>query len=266
MEHQYSLLLVDDEEANRLLITRRLQQEGWHVATAENGRRALELLALERFDLVLLDMNMPEMDGLATLDAIKSDDKLKNMPVVMLTAAKDRESVVQCLSLGAADYLVKPVNAVELRQRVRRCLEARARHFEPTIRLDASAAAGARILIVDDEPLNLRLLEARLGQLGFKPLPAASGAAALALLQREAVSALLLDIRMPDMDGFAVLRAVRGNLEHSGLPIVMLSADADPATIERCYEMGADDYLVKPYHTVDLKVRLTLALELRQGK
>lgn len=266
MEHQYSILLVDDDEANRLLITRRLQQEGWHVATAENGRRALEMLRLERFDLMLLDMNMPEMDGLATLDAVKSDEILKAMAVVMLTAAKDRGSVVQCLSLGAADYLVKPVNAVELRQRLRRCLEARARRFEPTVRLDPGTAAGARVLIVDDEPLNLRLLEARLGQLGFKPLPAASGADALALLRREAVSAVLLDIRMPDMDGFAVLEAVRGEGAHDKLPVVMLSADADPATIERCYALGADDYLVKPYHTVDLKVRLTLALELRQGK
>lgn len=266
MEHQYSLLLVDDEEANRLLITRRLEQEGWHVAAAENGRRALEMLQLERFDLMLLDMNMPEMDGLATLDAVKSDDNMKDMAVVMLTAANARESVVQCLSLGAADYLVKPVNAVELRQRVRRCLESRARRFEPTIRSETGVAPGTRILMVDDEPLNLRLLEARLGQLGFKPLPATSGAEALALLQREPVSAVLLDVRMPGMDGFEVLSTLRGTEALSTLPVLMLSADADPATIERCYELGADDYLIKPYHTADLKVRLTLALELRRGK
>lgn len=266
MKNQHSVLLVDDEEANRLLITRRLQQEGYLVATAESGRQALDLLRLERFDLVLLDMNMPEMDGLATLDAIKSDAALKDTSVVMLTAAKTRESVVQCLSLGAADYLVKPVSAVELRQRVQRCIAARSKRIEPTVRVDADGIAGARVLIVDDEPLNLRLLEARLTQLGYKPLPAAGGAQALELLQREQVSAVLLDVHMPEMDGFEVLRSIRASEALRTLPVIMLSADSEPATIGRCYELGAEDYLVKPYHSTDLKVRLALALELKRGK
>lgn len=126
MNRAYSLLLVDDEEANRLLLTRRLAQDGYSVTQAEHGRHALALMQAERFDLVLLDMNMPEMDGLATLDAIKSDSALLHTAVVMLTAANDRPSIVHCLSLGAADYLIKPVNPLDLRQRVRRCLEASA--------------------------------------------------------------------------------------------------------------------------------------------
>lgn len=266
MENQHSVLLVDDEEANRLLITRRLQHEGYLVTVAEDGQKALDLLRLERFDLVLLDMNMPGMDGLAVLDAIKSDDALKDTGVVMLTAANSRESVVQCLSLGAADYLVKPISAVELRQRVRRCIEARAKRFEPTVRVDGGVLPGTRVLIVDDEVLNLKLLEHRLGQLGFKVLSATGGAEALKLLESELVSAVLLDVRMPGMDGFEVLQALRGTGPLRHLPVIMLSADAESTTVDRCYELGADDYLVKPYHTADLKVRLTLALELRRDK
>jgi adenylate cyclase len=123
MERTYSLLLVDDEEANRFLLTRRLKQDGYHVTPAENGSQALKLMGMERFDLVLLDMYMPEMDGLAALDAIRSNDAWSNIPVVMITADNDPESISHCLSRGAADYLIKPVNPLELKQRVRQCLE-----------------------------------------------------------------------------------------------------------------------------------------------
>lgn len=117
-----TLLLVDDEEANRLILGRRLQQEGYAVTAAANGREALELLRDRRFDLVLLDLYMPEMDGMATLAALKSDDALKDIPVVMLTAASNAEQVRLCLDRGAADYLVKPVAPEELRRRIGRCL------------------------------------------------------------------------------------------------------------------------------------------------
>lgn len=117
-----SILLVDDEEPNRVLITHRLSKEGYRVTAAAGGRQALELLRQQRFDLVLLDLMMPDMDGLATLDAIKSDPFIDTTPVVMLTASNARDSVVHCLSLGAADYLIKPVNPVDLRRRVQRQL------------------------------------------------------------------------------------------------------------------------------------------------
>ena len=117
-----TILLVDDEEPNRVLLSRRLANDGHRVTAVEGGRQALEMLRAHRFDLVLLDLMMPEMDGLATLDAIKSDASLSSIPVLMLTASNTRDSIVHCLSLGAADYVIKPVNPVELRRRVMRQL------------------------------------------------------------------------------------------------------------------------------------------------
>ena len=117
-----TILLVDDEEPNRILLSRRLTNEGFRVTTAAGGREALELLREHRFDLVLLDLMMPEMDGLTALNAIKADARLDGMPVLMLTASNARESVVHCLSLGAADYVIKPVNPADLGRRVRRQL------------------------------------------------------------------------------------------------------------------------------------------------
>lgn len=119
----HTILLVDDEEPNRVLISRRLSNEGYLVNTVSGGRQAIEALKVRRFDLVLLDLMMPEMNGVATLREIRADPHLHGMPVLMLTASHTRESVMQCLQLGAADYLIKPVDPADLKRRVERQLK-----------------------------------------------------------------------------------------------------------------------------------------------
>jgi CheY-like chemotaxis protein len=119
---KHHLLLVDDEEPNRLLLGRRLTQQGYAVTAVEGGLAALEALRTTAIDLVLLDLLMPDMDGLATLDAIRIKPDYDHIPVLMLTASTLRESVVHCLSLGAADYVIKPVDPTQLFYRVRRQL------------------------------------------------------------------------------------------------------------------------------------------------
>ena len=115
--------MVDDEEANRVLIGRRLTNEGYVVKTAGGGQEALQMLQAQRFDLVLLDLMMPKMNGVTTLDAIRSNPSFDTVPVIMLTASNARDDVVHCLSLGAVDYLVKPINPSELKTRVGRRLQ-----------------------------------------------------------------------------------------------------------------------------------------------
>lgn len=266
MQHVYSLLLVDDEEADRLLLTRRLEQAEYVITGAENGSAAIDIMRLERFDLVLLDMNMPVMDGLTTLDAIKSDPILRKTPVMMLTANHTREQVIHCLTLGAADYLIKPVNPIELRQRVRRCLEHNLARIEPTMRVESTDLSGAGVLIVDDEPLNLMLLERRLSQAGYRALSALGGREALEALENEAVDAVLLDINMPEVNGMEVLSSIRANEKWKTLPVLMLSADGQQETIDQCYQLGANDFLVKPYQTHDLQLRLAVALAIGRIK
>ena len=117
------LLVVDDVEANRDLLGRRLKQQGHAVESAENGRRALEMIRAGEFDLVLLDIMMPEMDGYQVLTEIMGDPALKHIPVIMISAVTEMESVVKCIELGATDYLPKPFNAVLLRARVGATLE-----------------------------------------------------------------------------------------------------------------------------------------------
>ncbi len=117
------LLIVDDNKVNRLLLGRGLEQQGHTVDFAENGRLALDKLGRERFDLVLLDIQMPEMDGYQVLERIIQDTDLRDIPVIMTTAMEELDSVVRCIELGAEDYLTKPVNAVLLRARINASLE-----------------------------------------------------------------------------------------------------------------------------------------------
>jgi adenylate cyclase len=117
------LLVVDDNRVNRLLVGRTLEQFGHHVAFAENGRLALEMLRSRPADLVLLDIEMPEMNGYQTLEALRADPKLRDIPVVIMSSIEEVDSVARCIEMGAEDYLFKPVNAVLLRARVAASLE-----------------------------------------------------------------------------------------------------------------------------------------------
>ena len=117
------LLVVDDNKVNRLLLARNLELQGHSTASAENGRVALEMLRAEPFDLVLLDMEMPEMDGFQVLEQLVNDRRLRDLPVIVTSSLEGIANVVRCIELGAEDYLSKPVNPVLLKARIGACLE-----------------------------------------------------------------------------------------------------------------------------------------------
>jgi two-component system sensor histidine kinase/response regulator len=122
------LLVVDDNEANRDVLSRRLERQGYTVATAENGRKAIEMLSADAFDLVLLDIMMPEMDGYEVLQLLKADAHLKHIPVIMISALSELDSVARCIEMGAEDYLFKPFNPTLLKARIHACLEKKQSH------------------------------------------------------------------------------------------------------------------------------------------
>ena len=117
------ILVVDDNEGNRDLLVRLLERRGYVAITAEDGRQALELLGKHNVDLVLLDVMMPEMDGYEVLERMKAHERWRHVPVVMISALTELESVVRCIKMGAEDYLPKPFNSVLLRARIGACLE-----------------------------------------------------------------------------------------------------------------------------------------------
>jgi class 3 adenylate cyclase len=117
------VLVVDDNKVNRLLLSRNVQMQGHRAELAENGRAALEMLRREPFDLLLLDIEMPEMDGFAVLEQLKADPQLRDLPVIVTSSLEGLDNIVRCIGLGAEDYLHKPVNAVLLKARIGASLE-----------------------------------------------------------------------------------------------------------------------------------------------
>lgn len=119
------VLVVDDNEMNRDMLSRRLKRQDYEVMVAEDGEKALEMLQAHPFDLVLLDIMMPKLSGYDVLERIKKDDTTRELPVIMISAVDDLDSVVKCIELGAEDYLFKPFNPVLLKARVGASLEKR---------------------------------------------------------------------------------------------------------------------------------------------
>ncbi|MFN3925903.1 MAG: response regulator [Pseudanabaenaceae cyanobacterium] len=122
-----TVLIVDDNEMNRDTLARRLRQQGCQYDMAVNGREALNMIMLDprKYDLILLDIMMPEVDGYTVLSRLKADEQLKNLPVIMISAVEEMESVMKCMELGADDYLTKPLDPNLLKAAVERCLRSK---------------------------------------------------------------------------------------------------------------------------------------------
>jgi len=123
IEANYSILIVDDNEMNRDLLSRRLTRQGYKVSIVSNGVEALEAVRSQKFNLMLLDVMMPEMNGYQVLEQLKANGELNAMPVIMISALDEQESIERCLELGASDYLTKPFNPMQLKTTVVGLLE-----------------------------------------------------------------------------------------------------------------------------------------------
>jgi class 3 adenylate cyclase len=193
-----AILVVDDNEENRDMLARRLARQGYEVLTAAGGRAALGTLAARPLDLVLLDVMMPDLDGYAVLQRLKADPVLRDIPVLMISALDELESVVRCIQLGAEDYLSKPFDPVLLQARIGACLEKKRLHDQEVRHL--------RELAAFNQTLEQRVAEqvAQLDQLGrlkrfFSPqlaeLIVAGGASDPLKTHRREVTVVFVDLR-----------------------------------------------------------------------
>jgi CheY-like chemotaxis protein len=200
---QGTVLVVDDDPAIRDLVQRFLIRERFRVLTAATGEDGLRLARETRPDAITLDVMMPGMDGWAVLTALKSDPQTTDIPVVMLTIVDDRNLGY---ALGAADYLTKPIDRDRL-------LAVLARH-----------ARDAQVLVVDDDPDVRGVLRRMLEKAGYRVAEAEHGRAALARLAEATPDLVLLDLMMPEMDGFEFLDELRRGGLARGVPIVVVTA------------------------------------------
>ena len=227
-----TVLVVDDDGINRTMLTKLLEHEGYRPATAANGREALAALESEQFDAVLLDIVMPEVDGMEVLRRLKQDARLWHLPVIMISAVDEVDSIVACLELGAEDYVQKPFDPVLLRARLNSCLARRRFH---TLEVEYQR-------MVEEQAAELEGLRRDLGSAGTAagPAPAVTAAAprrapAAVLAARLAGAAGLADAADPAavaevLAAFAA--AVDAAARQSGGTVAGRGADAATAVFE----------------------------------
>jgi two-component system sensor histidine kinase/response regulator len=261
------VLVVDDNATNRQILAKML--EGWRMkpTTADSGTTAIATLTEAEsigrgFPLILLDAQMPEMDGFALAEYIKRHPICRSATMMMLSSAGQRGDAKRCRELGVAAYLTKPVRQSELMDSILTALGTRAK-TEATPALVTrhtlrESQNRLRVLLAEDNAVNqlvaLRLLE----RFGHTVTVAANGKKAVEAWEKGGFDAILMDVQMPEMDGWEATQAIREKERSTGLhvPIIAMTAHAMKGDDERCFAAGMDDYLTKPIRTEELMTAL----------
>ena len=266
------VLVVDDNLTNRRVMVGLLTQWGMKPMAVDGGRAAL--LALESakqagrpFALVLLDGQMPELDGFDLALRLQEHPDWVGATIMMLTSADQLGDGARCRSLGISAYLVKPVRQSELLSKICHSLKsapgndavATRRQAEPKI------ASDIRVLVAEDNPVNQTLVQRLLEKRGYSIVVVGDGRAALSALEQDEFDIVLMDVQMPDMDGFAATAVIREQERTSGrhTPIVAMTAHALKGDPERCLAEGMDAYISKPIRTDELFLTLERMLNVR---
>lgn len=273
-------LVVDDFEAMRRVTTNQLRQLGVeHIHSAKNGAEALRMLKNQVFDVVLSDWNMPVMSGLELLQALRADEKLFSIPFILITAEAERRRVEEAIAQGVTSMLLKPYTPRQLAARLEKALTwtprkpgrasvgegvegaadatpPRSKASPASLLAEQTADARPTILIVDDTPDNLMLLS-QLFKGEYRVRLAQTGAKALEFVTSDDPPDLvLLDVMMPQMDGFEVARAMREHPSSETIPIIFVTAMASSDARLKGLDLGAVDYITKPIDPETLKPRV----------
>jgi two-component system sensor histidine kinase/response regulator len=256
------VLVVDDNETNRLILLEMLSAWGMQPSAADGGRTALEKLtraseAGRPFRLVITDMQMPEMDGITLSGEVGKNPAFNAVPILLLSSTGQQGEAVRCRQLNIASYLSKPVQPSEMLDAI---LSAVAKPTGIQERSSANQNApeegprAMKILLAEDNGVNRKLATTLLEKHGHTVVVTENGREALDALERERVDLVLMDVQMPEVDGFQAIRAIRSKEQHTGghLPIIALTAHAMQGDRQRCLEVGADDYVTKPIRTPEL--------------
>jgi CheY-like chemotaxis protein len=266
---QKRLLVVEDNPAEQLSIKVLLQHDDIEVATAATGSAALDKLAAEPWDCMVLDLKLPDMSGFDVLEHVARDENLSDLPVVVFTGRPLSPEEEDRLRSIARSIVVKGVESPErlfdetslFMHRVVGDLPPRQRDMIYRLHDSNEDLLGRTVLVVDDDARNIFALSSVLERSGMKVLTASNGGDALKIVDETPdLAIILMDIMMPEMDGYEVIETIRDRPELRRLPIIALTAKAMKGDREKCLEAGASDYLAKPVDTDQLIAALRVWL------
>jgi len=265
------VLVVDDNRTNRRILEGMLSRWGMEPHCAEDGEGALAelsaaLKAGNPYLLILTDRHMPKMDGFAFIESVRQRTALSAAMIVMLTSAGHRGDAARCQELGVAGYLLKPIRQTELRAAIARVLAEKEQetrsHLVTRYSVQGAGEADASlcVLLAEDNAVNQKLAARLLEKRGHRVKVANNGREALEALRKEKFDLVLMDVQMPEMDGFEATAAIRerekGSLERQ--PVIALTAHAMKGDREKCLAAGMDGYLTKPLRPQELDETLRI--------
>ncbi|OGX08695.1 MAG: hypothetical protein A2Z88_11565 [Omnitrophica WOR_2 bacterium GWA2_47_8] len=231
---QHKILVIDDDATLTKLLDARLSANGYEVVIAKDGAEGLEKYKKEKPDLIILDIEMPKMDGYTFVLEFKQIASLRDTPIIMLTA---KEAMREIFAIeGINDYIVKPFDMDDLLNKIKKHL----------------AVPHKKVLIVDDGVTVIGLMEEKLTNSGYDVITATNGLEGINMAQKENPDLVLLDVMMPKLDGLKVCRMLKFDRKFQNIPVVLLSAlrREDDRALGR--EVGANAYLSKPLETPSL--------------
>jgi signal transduction histidine kinase/DNA-binding response OmpR family regulator len=258
-------LVVDDNETNRRILRDTLTRFGAEVLVAEGASGALALMRAQAdagkpVTLLVTDAHMPEMDGFSLAERVRDDPKLAGSPIMMLTSAGQCGDIARCKELGISAHLTKPVSQSELHETILMLLDQTVATSLPDAPIrhqvihQRRVESSLKILLAEDNPVNQRVAVRLLEKRGHKLTVAGNGREALAALQKDVFDLVLMDIQMPEMDGFEATAAIRESERGTGKhqPIVAMTAHAMKGDDQRCLDAGMDGYLAKPIRSEEV--------------
>lgn len=228
------ILVVEDDRDIAELISRSLATSGYEVSVAGRAKDAIAQAHARRPDLITLDIHLPDADGFTVLQQLKADRATASIPVVIVSVLPDEH---EGLRLGAVDYLTKPIDPARLVLAVNRVLRG-----------------PGKVLVVDDDRDTRDLLQAALEQRGFGVVLTASGKRALMLARQENPDLILLDLNLPGMDGYEVLRRLKSSRDTADIPVVVMTGSLTDEEVKqkKALSLGAVRFLTKPFAVADL--------------
>lgn len=275
------ILIIEDEPALRHLLEKKLKDEGYRVTTAEDGKQGLDQIASERPDLVLLDIMMPTLDGFGVLDDLQKRGITPDLPIVIISNSGQPVEIDRAKRLGIRDYLVKadftPQEVLDkvVAQIGKSMEEAQDAPSSESAAMQSASAEQAQapvtsavsgggkifdrhVLLVEDDKFLRNLLSRKLQIEGFKNVDTAeTGSEALTKIKSTNPELVLLDLILPDVSGFEILEIVKGDEQTKHIPIIVLSNLGQKEELDRCKELGAEEFLIKAnFSTKDIADRI----------
>ncbi|MCL2261009.1 MAG: response regulator [Fibromonadales bacterium] len=243
------IIYVDDVNFSLVSVKSRLK-EHYELYLVQSAARLFEILEYFNPDLILLDINMPGMNGYDTIKKLKADSRYANIPVIFLTGRGDRQSVLEGVSLGAVDYVCKPFSDPELIERIER-------QFNPDKHKESLKKKTNRpsIIYVDDVNHNLISVKSRLKDY-YEVYPFQSVVAMFDMIDFIKPNLILLDINMPGMNGYEAIEKLKTDSRYLDIPVIFLTGKDDKESMIRGFSLGASDYVAKPFSDAELIKRI----------